>query len=97
MTEQNYYINERVDEVLVSIGDLAPVGQTDDYTLAMVVSHGLWAGFYLALRHPEWFAELITEGNAALDAINDDGETTWTEQKEWESVVDRLANGERPL
>ena len=97
MTEQAYWLNERIDEVLVSLGDLAPIaGDTDDFTLATIVAKGLWAGFYLAHRHPEWLAALIQEGNGIIDdQINAD--LDWDEAREWSSIVDKLIEGVRPL
>ena len=89
--------NERIDEVLLALAERAGIGPTDDDTLVDVVSQGLWAGFYLAQRHPEWLAELVLEANAIIEADIFDPEFPWTEQQEWESNVDRLANGERPL
>lgn len=92
MTER-FVFNERIDEALVALGELGPIGHTDDYLLALTVSKGLWAGFYLALRHPEWFAQLITEGNAIIDE-DIHADLDWTEKQEWEAIVDRLVNGE---
>lgn len=93
MTEGVYY-TERIDAMLCDLGYLSPIAQTDDVTLASVVGRGLWAGFYLALRHPEWLAQVILEGNAALD---DPEFEDWSEQKEWEGIADKLVSGERPL
>jgi hypothetical protein len=95
-----YFRNKRIDAVLLALGDLTPLGtDTDDYLLASIVANGLWAGFYLALRHPEWFAQLILEGNAILDSefYDRDEEGQWTEKREWESNVDKLVNGDFPL
>lgn len=88
--------NDRIDEVLIKLGGLTPLGTTDDHTLAETVAKGLWAGFYLAHRHPEWFAELILEGNAIIDA-DTNADLDWDERREWESVVDRLVSGEEVL
>ena len=97
MNASSYVFNERIDEVLISLGELAPIGgDTDDYMLAVTVAKGLWAGFWLAQRHPEWLAALCLEGSAIIDAENSDL-PDWNEKREWESVVDRLVSGERPL
>ena len=91
--DPSHVFNARIDQILVDLGCLAPLGDSDEYMLALVVSKGLWAGFYLALHHPEWFAQVILEGNAIIDEeVYEDLE--WDERREWQAIVDRLVTGE---